>query len=126
MGKVKLLLDCGANATVRDKDNNTLLHIAAAKGHADVVRVLLDNVPGNALHDRNGDGDIPWNVAQKCAVETWAKRCEVKEALNPGYLAVLKEVQNKEGAGDADALLGAVYTPGADVNAQVCWPTVHG
>ena len=124
-GKVKLLLSCGAEATSKDKDNNTLLHKAAANGHASTVHVLLASLPEELLRACNSEGKTAFDVAKNCAV---------KVELNPGYLSVLDAVHNKEGAdaveGGAeeadislatDALLSALYTPGADINAQVWW-----
>ena len=122
-GKVKLLLSCGAEVTSKDKDNNTLLHIAAANGHVSTVHVLLDSLPEDMLHAHNNEGKTAFDVAKKCAV---------KQALNKGYLAVLDAVQKEEGAhaaegsteadiSSADAVLSdALNTAGADINAQVC------
>ena len=93
IGKVKLLLSCGAEVTSKDKDNNTLLHIAAANGHASVVHVLLDKLPEDLIHARNNEGKNAFDVAKNCAV---------KEELHAGYLAVLEIVQKKDGADAAE------------------------
>ena len=119
--KVQLLLSCGAEVTSKDKDNNTLLHIAAASGHAPVVHALLDKMPEDLVHARNNEGKDAFDVAKNCAV---------KEELHPKYLAVLEAVQKKDEADAAEeaeadtssamaTLLSALNTPGADINAQV-------
>ncbi|ETN58496.1 hypothetical protein AND_009901 [Anopheles darlingi] len=41
---IKLLLDCGADATVKGPDGMTVLHIAARHGHHEAVRTILESV----------------------------------------------------------------------------------
>ncbi|CVL05011.1 uncharacterized protein FMAN_13001 [Fusarium mangiferae] len=40
---VQLFLDCGANVTIRNDNNETLLILAARFGHKDLVNILLDH-----------------------------------------------------------------------------------
>lgn len=40
---IKLLLDCGADATVKGPDGMTVLHIAARHGHHEAVRTILES-----------------------------------------------------------------------------------
>ena len=105
--KVKLLLSYGARSTGRDAAGNTLLHVAARKGHYAVVSVLLDSVPRDATNDA---GQTALDLATSCAV---------KETLFPEYLAVLKAVDNKDEGADAK-LLDVLETPGMHINCQVC------
>jgi len=61
---VRLLLEAGAEPNVRDVgDNATPLHFAAAGGHLESVRLLLD-----AGADVHGDGDLHESGVIGCAV----------------------------------------------------------
>lgn len=46
----RLLLDKGADTSVVFKDGNTLLHVAAYKGHLDMVRILLERGSDPSVH----------------------------------------------------------------------------
>ena len=53
---VKLLLANGAMVNVRDRDERfTALMFAAAEGHADVVKLLLEHKADKTLVDVDGD-----------------------------------------------------------------------
>lgn len=45
MDVVKFLIDSKANVELQDEDGQTALHRAAARGHLDVSRVLLEKQP---------------------------------------------------------------------------------
>ena len=45
---VKLLLDCGADINSQDDDGSTALMCACEHGHADIVKVLLNQPECNA------------------------------------------------------------------------------
>jgi ankyrin repeat protein len=58
---VKLLISYGEDITQTVPEGTTLLHLAAEKGHADVVELLIQK--GAALNAENSQGDTPLDVA---------------------------------------------------------------
>lgn len=61
---VRVLLEAGADAGVRDPDASTPLHDAAAGGYTEVVRLLLASDPCLAA-SRDDDGDTPLHNAAR-------------------------------------------------------------
>ncbi|QOJ78899.1 ankyrin repeat domain-containing protein [Infirmifilum lucidum] len=61
-GKVKELLDRGADVNTRDKYGWTPLHYAADGGHLEVARLLLDR--GADVNTRDNDGRTPLDLAR--------------------------------------------------------------
>ena len=51
---MKLLLDAGADKEVKDEDGWTPLHVAARKGHTDIVKLLLDAGADKDVKDKDG------------------------------------------------------------------------
>lgn len=59
---LQTLLEKGANANAKDKNNNTALHYAAGYGQADMVKLLLDHKADVSI--KNDDGKTAKEVAQ--------------------------------------------------------------
>ena len=56
IGVVRLLLAApGANLSTRQESGATVLHIAAAAGHSDIVRLLVEHGADRSVEDRNGN-----------------------------------------------------------------------
>ena len=55
------LLESGAKTDMTDPSGNTPLHLAVMKGHADVVKILLDHESN--IHAKNSQGQTPLTLA---------------------------------------------------------------
>ncbi len=60
--------DKGMFVNVRDKFGKNLLHWAASKGHADMVKYLIEQ--GVALDAKDKDGDMPYHLALRISNHT--------------------------------------------------------
>ena len=58
---VQTLLDCGADANLRDGDGGSALHWAALRGHSNAIAVLIGG--GADVNARDGDGFTPLHCA---------------------------------------------------------------
>jgi ankyrin repeat protein len=65
---VQLALNLGGDTRVANTQGNTALHGAAARGYAEVARLLLDR--GASGDVRNAKGETPLDVASIAAVRT--------------------------------------------------------
>ena len=50
-----LLAAPGADLSARQESGATALHIAAAAGHSDIVRLLIEHGADRSIEDRNGN-----------------------------------------------------------------------
>ena len=71
---VKLLIDRSADLTIGNPDGNTVLNLAAWKGHKDVVKLLLNKAADP--HALNNDGRNPLSYA------SWYGHRDVAKLLN--------------------------------------------
>jgi len=69
----RLVVDCGANPNIQDKDGYTPLHYAAWKGHLKVVELLLEHGANPNIQDK--DGYTPLHYA------AWKGHLKVVELL---------------------------------------------
>ena len=56
---VELLCEAGASINLNNEEQETALHVAAARGHIECMRCLLDSQEGQAVidsQDRRGEG----------------------------------------------------------------------
>lgn len=73
--KLKLFYECGANLNAADYDKRTVAHVAAAEGHFDIIKFLLDETNVNIMvSDRFGN--TPY---------TEAKNKDIKELIKNKY-----------------------------------------
>lgn len=68
------LVFAGANPNQQNPHGWTALHWAAARGHTDVVKYLL-NLPGIQVRIKNAHGQTPEDIAD------WNKRGKIKRLL---------------------------------------------
>lgn len=64
--RVKVLLEAGADATLRDMEGQTALHLTATTGSAEIARMLLQSDTCRALTSlnlQNNSGYCPWHIA---------------------------------------------------------------
>jgi ankyrin repeat protein len=64
--RVKVLLEAGADGTLRDMEGQTALHLTANTGSAEIARLLLQSDTCGALtclNLQNNSGYCPWHIA---------------------------------------------------------------
>lgn len=64
--RVKVLLEAGADGTLRDVEGQSALHLTANTGSAEIARLLLQNDTCRALtclNMQNNSGYCPWHIA---------------------------------------------------------------
>ena len=66
LGCLKLLIDAGADVTVRDQENWTALHVAAAMDDVEAAEMILSSCKSttNLLQTRNVDDERPIDLAE--------------------------------------------------------------
>jgi len=100
IGAVRLLLEKAADITLADNADNTTLHVAAKKGHREVLELLLKTLEANnntgIIGKQNTDKDTPLHLAatSKCP------QC-VALLLDSGAVSTV-EVKNEQGLTVAD------------------------
>jgi len=102
---VKLVIDCGVNPNIQNKDGDTPLHSAALNGKSEVVKLLLEH--GADPNIQNKDGMTPLHFATEYSPWHFAARYSPWDsATERGYLRVVKlllehgadpNIQNKDG-----------------------------
>ena len=64
MEVARVLLEHGADANARDKNNFTPLHLASRGGHVEVARVILEHSADVSARDKNNSTSL--HVALRC------------------------------------------------------------
>ncbi|MDU8943489.1 ankyrin repeat domain-containing protein [Ovoidimarina sediminis] len=123
---IKMLLDAGADVSLRDDLGNTALHVAAKYSRSvDVVRELLN--AGSDIHARSNTGSTPLLAAASRPGGFEENHAEVVILL----IAAGADARTKSDLGDTplyraasakdSRVLSAILEAGADVNAVSDW-----
>jgi ankyrin repeat protein len=101
---VLALLKCGADASASNKVGYTALHHAAATGHKDIVRMLVDAKAD--IGRRDNSGRTPWLAALQIN-----KNAGLRTLLEPDPQKDkhLRELQRDKHAGDVAKHMLAIY-----------------
>lgn len=70
---VRILLDSGANAELRNKDDWTVMHIASKAGNLDTIRLLANHRPA-LITSPSRNGRLPIHIAGKTKKKTILKK----------------------------------------------------
>lgn len=91
---IKVLLEKGASVTLKDKRRHYPVHLAAIKGHCDVVEMLL-------RHDKSQDGlRIPWSGTQHKSEQISLYHVAILKQ-NPELIDVLIEMEADPNVSDS-------------------------
>jgi ankyrin repeat protein len=63
LNKLRIYYECGANLNIEDHNRRTIAHIAAAEGHTDVIKFLVEETNMNILSNDRW-GNTPYSEAK--------------------------------------------------------------
>lgn len=96
-GDVALLIELGANTTLRNSDNETLLHIASTHRRIDAMKVLLENgADVNAKHQDRYSPEKQYTPLEQALIEggiTPTELVEVSELLLENGAKITEKVK---------------------------------
>ena len=101
LGSLKLLIDAGANVTVRDPENWTALHVAAAMDDVEAAEMVLSSCKSVAdlIQTRNADGERPIELAESVEMAKLLLHADLRELRAE---ETLKSQTTSEQAGDSE------------------------
>jgi ankyrin repeat protein len=110
---VRLFLQAGMSANVRDSEGRSALHFAAEDGSVEIAEILLDNGGDVNAANRNGGTPLMWARSARVASLLLDRGADARAKTSNGTTALMMAAQ--EGKADVARVLSE---RGADVNAK--------